>query len=103
MKKKILYLLQGLELSSQKWYTRSYTHLPRCWKTFIRTGTTTGIPSLVCSSALKTHFDLKEENHGELDLQFLTGYSNPYVIVVCMPTMTLNFMSLYMENFLKLS
>lgn len=92
-----------MELSSQKWYTCSYTHLPRCWETFIRIGTTTEIPRLVCSSALKRHLDLKEENHGELDLQFLSGYSNPYVIVVRMPTMTLNFMSLYMENFLKLS
>ena len=38
-----LYLLQGLELSSQKWYTCSYTHLPTGVKILIRLGKTTAL------------------------------------------------------------
>ncbi len=65
-----LYLLQGLELSSQKWYTCFYTHLPTCVKILIRLGKTTGIYSLVSLPGLKTRFGWKHDNSLELDLLF---------------------------------
>ena len=75
----LLYLLQGLELSSQKWYTCSYTHLPTCVKILIRSGKNTRIYSLVSLPGLKTRFAWELDNRWELDLLFLGEHINPYV------------------------